>query len=1788
MARSRIPITLSLTALILVFAASPLSTKAEDVDNPGGTVTRATEEGEALAPSNLPEWLQELTKDHLEERLGWLTLQRAYPYSEISSARYEAAARAYIAAREATLQRHLMSLTESLLAPEGALPTTAWAEVGPAPIHPSGINFGDVTGRISAVAVHPTEPSTILIGGSRGGIWRTLDGGTTWTPVGDAQATLVIGDIEFAPSDPNVVYAVTGDDDMAPQISGALTLTTGVWGAGVLKSINKGQTWARVDNGTAANGIPTGTILSRVAVDPTNANKVVAAGWIEQSKTGSLGRTAIFYSQNGGTTWTTATIPTALSLSNFRSLVIEPNCPTNLWAINYADHAINRSVNAGATWTAVATAGLPAFTDNSQIAVQSAACGGPRTVYVSAFSSDGLAGGLVCVGGSNAGGLCTASAQCTGNCVGGTSPGQICALNVECPGVGAVCAGQGTCSQTCAYGGEAGTPCTNSCGGGGGCGDFVCRGGGNNNMPCFFGPTDCPGGTCGLVCFNGTNPNTPCTNDAQCTGGGTCTGRRCVGGTTAGASCQTSCNLICGNICMGGTRAGRSCAANADCPGGGACAPPNPGVYRSVNDGANWTFAGGPSGGCLRQCDYDHGILVDPTDAARVYMVGRDIWSSSDSGAHWTNRSGGFTDSDGYLFGKMHVDLHDLAIRGAGGTAVIYVAGDGGLWSYDVAANTFTNRNGNLAISELIDLAVRPDVPGQALAGLQDNGSIAYGAASWFARQGGDGGATGYGRSTAGSPPPFDAAFTTYIKNTGYRTKTAPTGFSACIGGQTPGADCASSTQDCSSLACGNGTNDGTPCTSNFDCTGGGTCQAGFCSPYKCFGGPTPGVVCAAHATCGVGGQCRIWASDPDFGNEGAEFYGPWIYTPGDNRVWHGANSIWYCPIDTDCHPWTKLAGTDNLAASIGASYISKLAINNPSTGVVGPLYASAFTPPKLLANDAGAWVDRTTGLPNRYITRIVFDPNAPQKVWVTVSGFGTGHVWFSGNGGRNWIDRSGDLPNVPVNVILLDPEDRQNVWYVGTDIGVWGTVNAGVNWAVAGTNLPAAMVSDLELDQNRTLYAATGGRSVWKIALPSPGVLAENEPNGSFSTAVPLGSTKRIASGNIVPNGDLDFYSYGASPGDRIYSAVGDFSNGSSPFTSDSVLDLLASDGATVLETDDDDGSFGVLSSSIAGTTIANAGTSYLRVKEKTGTNQVRPYRLYFRAHSGTPTAETEPNDTIPQANDLAAAGWMKGTHNPANDFDYFKMTLNAGDTVFLSLDTDPERDGVTWNGRLGLGTFDVSATVLVVDDANVASPNSEAAFYTVLAGGTYYASVDTTAQNSGGATQTYNLSVTVFPAVDEGTGCTTYTSADTPKNIPDSPGQVTSTINVPDVRIADVDVSINLVHTFMQDLDVNLVTPAGNDNGLFTDIGGTPLRMNVRLDDEAALPITAYSILNGMASTPERDYRLSWFDGERAQGNWTLVVRDDTAGDSGVLNQWSIRICQPPPTCPAGTNPKQVFAADFETNDGGFTHAGAQDEWARGTPTSAPITTCNGGTKCWKTDLAGTYNANSDQTLTSPGINLANTAGPIKLTWAQKYQMENASQDHYYVEVREVGGGNPARVFEYLGPTMADTVGAAATPINESAGWGLMTADLSAYAGKNVEVRFHVDSDGANQYSGAAVDDVRVLACCIGEPKGDLRMAANKNTLTWTGVPDATGFDIAYRRVAGTLFDGNFTMFTQAACAVPGTTFDISGKGTPPIGSFDLWILRTKGSCEGGTWNEGFVQIGNRDTGVPPTVCP
>jgi subtilisin-like proprotein convertase family protein len=138
----------------------------------------------------------------------------------------------------------------------------------------------------------------------------------------------------------------------------------------------------------------------------------------------------------------------------------------------------------------------------------------------------------------------------------------------------------------------------------------------------------------------------------------------------------------------------------------------------------------------------------------------------------------------------------------------------------------------------------------------------------------------------------------------------------------------------------------------------------------------------------------------------------------------------------------------------------------------------------------------------------------------------------------------------------------------------------------------------------------------------------------------------------------------------------------------------------------------------------------------------------------------------------------------------------------------------------------------------------------------------------------------------------CTTFTSSNVPKTISDR-ANTTSTVAVTGATITDVNVTLGQVsHTYDADLDIYIKHPDGTERMLSTDNGGAGDNyVGTVFDDEATTAVTAGAAPFTGSYRPEAT--LSIFDGKAAVGTWTLRIYDDSRGDTGALQAWSITIC-------------------------------------------------------------------------------------------------------------------------------------------------------------------------------------------------------------------------------------------------------------------------------------------------------
>ena len=159
--------------------------------------------------------------------------------------------------------------------PDSYVKKMIWRQVGPA-------NMG---GRITAVAVVESDPSTYFVATASGGLIKTSNNGTTFETLFDKESTVSIGDVAVAPSDPKIVWVGTGENNPRNSVS---------YGDGVYKSTDGGKTWANM-------GLKKSFQIGKIVIHPKDANTVYV---------GALGRLygpneerGLFKTKDGGKTW---------------------------------------------------------------------------------------------------------------------------------------------------------------------------------------------------------------------------------------------------------------------------------------------------------------------------------------------------------------------------------------------------------------------------------------------------------------------------------------------------------------------------------------------------------------------------------------------------------------------------------------------------------------------------------------------------------------------------------------------------------------------------------------------------------------------------------------------------------------------------------------------------------------------------------------------------------------------------------------------------------------------------------------------------------------------------------------------------------------------------------------------------------------------------------------------------------------------------------------------------------------------------------------------------------------------------------------------------------------------------------------------------------------------------------------------------------------------------------------------------------------------------------------------
>jgi len=234
------------------------------------------------------------------------------------------------------------------------------------------------SGRVTAIAVDPTNPSHYFVGAASGGVWKTLNAGTTWTPVFDREGSYSIGCVVLDPKNPLTVWVGTGENNSQRSVS---------YGNGVYRSDDGGKTWKNV-------GLKMSEHIGRIAIDPKDLNTVYVAA--QGPLWGSGGDRGLYKTTDGGKTW--KQILKISENTGVTDVAIDPRDPDTVYAASYQrrrhmwtlidggpESALYKSTDAGATWNKL-RAGLPT-TEMGRIGLAISPAD-PNVVYATVEAAD--------------------------------------------------------------------------------------------------------------------------------------------------------------------------------------------------------------------------------------------------------------------------------------------------------------------------------------------------------------------------------------------------------------------------------------------------------------------------------------------------------------------------------------------------------------------------------------------------------------------------------------------------------------------------------------------------------------------------------------------------------------------------------------------------------------------------------------------------------------------------------------------------------------------------------------------------------------------------------------------------------------------------------------------------------------------------------------------------------------------------------------------------------------------------------------------------------------------------------------------------------------------------------------------------------------------------------------------------------------------------------------------------------------------------------------------------------
>ena len=278
----------------------------------------------------------------------------------------------------------------------GAASSPQWNPIGPQPVAneiatfggtPVGAALASATGRITSIAIDPTTQGRLFIGTAAGGVWMSVDGGATFTPIFDAQPTLAIGALALDPAtNPPTIYAGTGEANNSGDSH---------YGLGVFVSSDLGNSWTQQTNGGAFLDVS----FARIAIDTSQSPpSLFGAASIGSSSDragdslleGNMFDNGLWRSTDGANTWSHIPLPTQAGCPGYLGncpaddVAIDPVSPTHMYASIY-QYGVVTSTDGGDSWQMINFPGIA----NTAIGRASVAALNGR-VYVALGSADGV------------------------------------------------------------------------------------------------------------------------------------------------------------------------------------------------------------------------------------------------------------------------------------------------------------------------------------------------------------------------------------------------------------------------------------------------------------------------------------------------------------------------------------------------------------------------------------------------------------------------------------------------------------------------------------------------------------------------------------------------------------------------------------------------------------------------------------------------------------------------------------------------------------------------------------------------------------------------------------------------------------------------------------------------------------------------------------------------------------------------------------------------------------------------------------------------------------------------------------------------------------------------------------------------------------------------------------------------------------------------------------------------------------------------------------------------------